>query len=475
MAKRAKAVVGCLVATGLAFLLGACGPGTIEVDSYKFSDVHGELVACADGPTVDGIDVSYHNGTINWDAVADSGIEFAFIRVSDGIYIEDPQFERNWSEARRVGIVRGVYQFFRPQFDPIAQADLLLDKMGTLEDGDLPPVIDVERDGELSPSQVTARIHQWVDHVEAATGRTPIIYTGYYIWRDDVGSNAFANHPLWIAQYGPVCPNIPDAWSRWTFFQTTDRGTVPGIQSMVDMDLFNGDIEGLYALANGAPSPDDPPGDDPPGDDPPDDDPPSGDVPAAPTGLDETIAGDAVTMSCYPVGGATGYDFEIEFMVNGSFTTYYSYSAASNSKTFCPQTDDTTYRWRVRAKNGYGAGGWSTWSTFDFGNVSGGNDDPPDDDPPSGDVPATPTGLDETISGDSVTMSCNPVSGATGYEFEIEFMNNGSFTSYYSYSVASNAKTFCPQNHDTTYRWRVRARNGYGVSDSSSWSTFDFD
>lgn len=211
---------------------------------------------CADDATIRGIDVSYWQGTINWDRVAGDGVEFAFIRVSDGLRHVDTQFARNWSEAKRVGVRRGAYQFFRPNLDPIAQANLLLDRMGELEAGDLPPVIDVEAAGGLSPRTIAERVQTWIDHVERQLGVTPIVYSAPYFWRDEVGSPSFStNHHLWLAHYTTACPLVPEPWSSWTFHQYTDRGRVAGISGGVDMNLFNGTLAELDAIAVGGTPP----------------------------------------------------------------------------------------------------------------------------------------------------------------------------------------------------------------------------
>jgi len=181
-------------------------------------------------------------------------VQFAFIRVSHGLLTYDAQYTRNWAEARRVGVLRGTYQFFQPDQDPIAQADLLLTNMGTLAADDLPPVIDVEAMGGLTGPEVAASVQLWLDHVETATGRTPIIYSGYYFWRDQVGDPpGFARYPLWIPRYGPVCPLIPDSWPRWDFFQTSSTGSIAGISGNVDTDLWNGTLADLLAFANPGP------------------------------------------------------------------------------------------------------------------------------------------------------------------------------------------------------------------------------
>jgi len=237
-----------LASAALLLSSGACGGSTVDLATAPGGGSQQSAV-CASGATLDGIDVSYYDGQPDWDQIKNSGIAFAFIRVSDGTAHEDSEFSRNWSEARRVGVVRGVYQYFRPAVDPIAQADLLLAKMGTLEPGDLPPVIDVEDDAGLPGSTVAQKVGQWIDHVDAATGRTSIIYTGFYFWRDQVGSSAFADHPLWIAWYDVACPDVPPPWSDWAFHQHTDSGTVPGMPPGVDLDVFNGDAAALADFA----------------------------------------------------------------------------------------------------------------------------------------------------------------------------------------------------------------------------------
>lgn len=214
---------------------------------------------CAMGTTTRGIDVSHHQGVINWDAVAGSGVRFAFIRVSDGTRSPDTRFTANWGEARRVGILRGAYQYFRPAQDVAAQANLMIAALAS-DGGELAPVIDVEDAGGRSAAQITAAVQQWVSMVSAATGRTPIIYTGPYFWRDQVGNPNMSGNPLWIAHYTSRCPLISeDVWSRWDFWQYSETGRVPGITGGVDMDLFNGTLEDLRALASGMPPPPPPP------------------------------------------------------------------------------------------------------------------------------------------------------------------------------------------------------------------------
>lgn len=206
---------------------------------------------CASGATTKGIDVSYYQGNINWDQVKAGGVDYAFIRVSDGTRFKDPKFERNWAGTKAAGVIRGAYQFFRPAQSATAQADIMIAALADFQPGDLPPVIDVEATGGVSAANIAARIKIWTDRVEAAVGVKPIVYTGKYFWRDQVrGSTAFATSALWIAQYTTKCPDLPAPWTDWTFWQYTDKGRVPGITGNVDTNRFNGTLADLQAFAN---------------------------------------------------------------------------------------------------------------------------------------------------------------------------------------------------------------------------------
>ena len=218
----------------------------LNVDSQV--DTTGELRArvCASGTTTKGIDVSKWQGTVNWTKVKAAGIQFAFIRVSDGAGTRDVKFTTNWAGTRAAGVIRGAYQFFRPSQSVSTQAQIMINAIGTYRVGDLPPVIDVEDDGGLAPATVAARVRQWVDRVHTALGVRPIVYTGKYFWRDQVGApSSFAGNPLWIAQYTSLCPDLPAPWAKWTFWQYTDSGTVPGISGAVDTNRFNGSLAQL--------------------------------------------------------------------------------------------------------------------------------------------------------------------------------------------------------------------------------------
>jgi lysozyme len=254
-----------VLTTALALATAACAPPTrdargLAVDTPSpagdLETVQQPARVCADGPTVDGIDVSFYQEVIDWNQVAQSSVKFAIVRIGDGLG-EDDQFENNWNGARNAGLIRGAYQFFRAARDPDAMADIVIRKVGRLGPGDLPVVLDLEGASiqDQAPATVIANARRWLAAVEAGTGKRPIIYTGFYVWRDQIGDPDFSEYPLWIAAYVNRCPDISDHWNRWTFWQTSDSGRIPGIDGNVDTDLFNGDLAALQRLADGGGTP----------------------------------------------------------------------------------------------------------------------------------------------------------------------------------------------------------------------------
>ncbi len=226
-------------------LVTGCAPSGDD----PFTRWDAEAVVCPSGATLDGIDVSYWQGEIDWAQVANDGIDFAFVRLGDGLFF-DPEFHDNWQSAKAEGIVVGAYQYFRPGTDPEDQANLLLQEMGTLQAGDLPPVLDVEDDDGYPASHVVQAIHDWMAVVEPAIGRRPIIYTSKYMWQSVAGdSSDFSDYPLWAANWYVNCPDIPTPWNDWVVWQTSATGSVNGIGGDVDLDVFNGDMNDLLAFA----------------------------------------------------------------------------------------------------------------------------------------------------------------------------------------------------------------------------------
>lgn len=231
-------------------LVAAC-----SADTENTCSADGQaLKVCAGKSTVAGIDVSYYQGAIDWAAVKKSGKAFAIARVSDGTGFIDPKFDENWKGMKAAGLIRGVYQFFHPGKDPVAQADLVVAQLkanGGLLDDDLPPVMDMETTDGASPSTIQANMKIWLARIEKEYGRKPLIYTAAFM-STNVGTG-FTAYPLWVANYGTTCPTMPSNWTKWVMWQSSSTGSVPGISGNVDMNEFNGTLQDLKDFINPPP------------------------------------------------------------------------------------------------------------------------------------------------------------------------------------------------------------------------------
>ena len=246
--------------------LAACDVGEAPPTEgpSELGETHDATTVCPGESLIPGIDVSYYQGDIDWNAVAGSGMKFAITRLNDGSF-HDPKFQPNWDGIKAAGMIRGVYQFFEPDSNVESQAQLVVDSVGMLGAGDLPAMIDVEKAGSLSKAAYADEIRQWIDIVEAGTGKPPIIYTGKYFWQDNVASSDFNDYPLIDAAYPDACqppnpppgqgcgscPNLADQFDDWQFWQYTSSNHVPGIAGNVDTNVFNGTQADLDALAGG--------------------------------------------------------------------------------------------------------------------------------------------------------------------------------------------------------------------------------
>ena len=236
-----------VVVTGCTLLAAACGAPSPAEELCLSSD-QAALRTCPGPVTVPGVDVSYYQGTINWASVKASGQKFAITRVSDGVNYPDSKFTTNWKAIKQQNLIRGLYQFFRPGQDPVAQANLVISRVnaaGGFDPDDLPVVMDIEATDGQSAATIQARMRVWLDRIERATGKRPIIYTAAFM-SGSVGSG-FSSYPLWVANYGATCPTMPAGWSQWKFWQYTSTGSVAGISGSVDRNQWNGSLTALVS------------------------------------------------------------------------------------------------------------------------------------------------------------------------------------------------------------------------------------
>ncbi len=195
---------------------------------------------------VRGLDVSHYDEQIDFKMVKLSGRQFVFAKCTE--YNMDKTYIRNKKAAEAAGLLFGAYDFFHPSRDPVKQAENFL-TAAQLHPGNLVPVLDWETSDDIPNSTDRARASVWLQTVEKAVQRPPIIYGSPYFLHALNLDGSFSRYPLWIAHYGTSTPLIPSPWSECAFWQHTDKGAVPGIPAPdEDLDIFNGTYAELQRL-----------------------------------------------------------------------------------------------------------------------------------------------------------------------------------------------------------------------------------
>jgi len=198
---------------------------------------------------VHGIDVSHHQGDIVWNKVKhpDSArsIDFVFIRATVGTR-QDSKFAKNWKQAKKHGFTRGAYHYYWPNVNSEIQARNFISKV-KMEKGDLPPVLDIEKTSRVqSVANLRKGLKNWIAIVEKHYGVKPIVYTGDKFYDSYLKPDRyFREYPnLWIANYN----RVSEPYSKWHFWQFSERTKISGINELVDFNVFNGSIEDLLKL-----------------------------------------------------------------------------------------------------------------------------------------------------------------------------------------------------------------------------------
>ena len=344
--------------------------------------------------------------------------------------------------------------------------------------------LDVEEDpGKLGANAIIALVQQALDACNAQGGATCGIYTGPGFWQTYMNdTSVFSQVPLWYAWY-----NYKKSLAVWSveqfggWLQPTGKQWAEQVLCSVGVDKNVMLVpQAASVLVDRSLLPD------------------TMQPPPAPTGLfpaDGAVVGvDYIKLMTATIPRASHYQLALESWDGKiAFKTYYTWTRTDPFITVYPAWHNAIYRFRARAQNGHGWGAWSAWATFDWGNYSGPRPGsapppppappppatpPPATPPPATPPPATPppwsnrrpapagapTGLapdGNVLSTAGVKLSCDTIQGASLYEFSIEFLAaSGSYAPYVAYQSAAPCKTFYPQVHNTTYRFRVRATVG---------------
>lgn len=195
---------------------------------------------------VRGVDVSHYQGEIDWEVLSSQGIQFAYIKATEGSSHTDEKFSENWEAAEKTGLSVGAYHFF--SFDSPWESQLAhFTQVVTTFPGMLPPVVDFEfyGDKKINPPDVTSATEQLVsllEGLEEAYGMRPVIYATEEAWELYL-KGRFDQYPLWIRNVTGK-PHTGD--QEWLFWQYTNRERLEGYggeEEFIDMNVFAGDLD----------------------------------------------------------------------------------------------------------------------------------------------------------------------------------------------------------------------------------------
>jgi lysozyme len=257
----AMATVAFLLAVQLSASAAAPLPDGSEDHPAGSQIAKHEGVAATDPPlggrtvgAVPGIDVSSHQGNVDWASHWNRGVKFAYVKATEGTAYKNASFSQQYTGSHDVGMIRGSYHFALPdRSDGAAQANFFVDNGGGWSpDGKtLPGALDVEYNPYgsscygLSAGQMVDWIRSFSDTYHARTGRWPVIYTSTNWWNQCTGSSGdfSSTNPLWIARYSESVGPLPYKWGVHTIWQYAS--------TPIDLNEFNGPYERLVSLTNG--------------------------------------------------------------------------------------------------------------------------------------------------------------------------------------------------------------------------------
>lgn len=208
----------------LAVLLCGCRHGALHVDVDR------------EAYPVKGIDLSAHNGDVDFVQVAADTVTFVLLKATEGTDFCDARFATNLARAKDAGLKVGAYHFFRFDSPGHLQAYHFMRTVGNA-DLDLPMAIDVEEWQNATGvpyAEVSAQLAEMVEVLQAA-GRRVMIYSNRKGYAQYVLPAAASDMQLWISSPSAE-PQVPG----WTLWQHSQEGAIRGIDGLVDINTFNG-------------------------------------------------------------------------------------------------------------------------------------------------------------------------------------------------------------------------------------------
>jgi lysozyme len=229
----------------LVTLLLLCGLAVVIYYFYQSDEKkiqkHELIASIPKGFNSFGIDVSHHQGTIDWENLLienelDSVITFIYCKATEGVDHVDSEWSKNRASLLELGKSHGAYHFFSVKSDPELQAQHFLTHWKR-ETYDLPPVLDVETEA-INDKALISSMNIWLQRIEKESGMRPIIYTSLHFYETKF-KEEFKDHLFWIAAYSRKPECLID--KRVLHWQYTDGGNLPGIKEKVDFNVSKTD------------------------------------------------------------------------------------------------------------------------------------------------------------------------------------------------------------------------------------------
>ncbi|MEG2958891.1 MAG: GH25 family lysozyme [Oscillospiraceae bacterium] len=195
-----------------------------------------------------GVDVSSYQGEIHWETLKAQGVQFAFIKATEGSGMTDSQFAASWQSVHRTDILAGAYHFFSYDSSAQEQASNFIAAVPVTENA-LPPVVDLEFYGNYieSPKDSAAVIpvlQELLERLETQYGKKPILYVTDQSYRLYVKGH-LEDYPLWVSM-----PVLTPFWRDWSFWQYSHKALLTGYagpQKMIDLNVFRGSLAELQS------------------------------------------------------------------------------------------------------------------------------------------------------------------------------------------------------------------------------------
>lgn len=196
-----------------------------------------------------GVDVSSYQGEVDWPKLAEQGVDFAFIKATEGSGHTDRYFAANWENAVSAGVTAGAYHFFSYDSPGETQADNFI-AVVPLTEGMLPPVVDIEYYGAyltypMGKAETRAILDPLLTRLEEYYGVKPILYVTYESYLRYIAGAGYGDYPLWFS-FPVVTPLAP--WTFWQYSHTARLEGYVGSEEKIDLNVFKGTAEDLAAL-----------------------------------------------------------------------------------------------------------------------------------------------------------------------------------------------------------------------------------